>query len=64
MYLLDLVDYEYIDSEEVTGSSLGDVKIGIFLIQDCNENQNGGRDPTDQRCKRHWKCHLQLFYVV
>ena len=31
IHLIDLVDYEYMSNEQVTGSSLGDVKIENFL---------------------------------
>ena len=55
MYLLDLGDYEYISNEEFTGSSPGGVTIEIFFIQECNEKQDGGRDPFTQRSKTRVK---------
>ena len=53
--MLDLGDYEYISNEEFTGSSPGGVTVEIFFIQECNEKQDGGRDPFTQRMKTRVK---------
>ena len=65
IYLLDIVDYEYIPNaigHRFKSRRCQKWNFSSFRI--VTKNQHGGRDPRDQRCKRHWKCHPQLFYVV
>ena len=65
IYLLDIVDYEYIPN--VIGhrfKSRRCQKWNFSSFRIAMKNQHGGRDPRDQWCRRHWKCHPQLFYVV